>query len=263
MSNERFTGKSSEKVEAGENVTRLYHDLASWFPVLTAPEDYVEEAEFYRRTIVSACSSHPQTLLELGSGGGNNASHLKAHFKMTLVDISPNILNVSKSLNPECEHIQGDMRNIRLERLFDAVFIHDAITHITTEQDLRSAVETAFVHCKPGGAALFCPDYVSENYHPGTRHGGHDVGERSLRYLEWNWDPDPADTTYITDLAYLIREGDKVRCEYDRMIMGLFSRKVWFRLITDVGFQASSVPFKHSEIESAGGEDFLGIKPKA
>lgn len=262
MSNERFTGKSSEKVESGENVTRLYHDLASWFPVLTAPEDYIEEAGFYRRTIVSACSYHPQTLLELGCGGGNNASHLKAHFKMTLVDISPDMLNVSKSLNPECEHIQGDMRNIRLGRLFDAVFIHDAITHITTEQDLRSAIETAFVHCKPGGAALFCPDYIRENYRPRTEHGGHDAGERSLRYLEWNWDPDPADTTYITDFAYLIREGDKVRCEYDRMIMGLFSRKVWLRLITDAGFQASSVPFEHSETESAGGEDFLGIKPK-
>jgi hypothetical protein len=244
-----------------EEFPRLYHDLASWFPVLTAPEDYAEEAKFYMKTIVSGCSHHPETLLELGSGGGNNASHLKAHFSMTLVDISPEILAVSKSLNPECEHIQGDMRSIRLGRVFDAVFIHDAITHMTTEQDLRSAIETAFVHCKPGGAALFCPDFVRENFHPQTDHGGHDAGEQSLRYLEWNWDPDPTDTTYITDFAYLIREGDKVRCEHDRMIMGLFSREVWLRLITDVGFQARSIPFKLVEKDSSGGEDFLGIKP--
>ena len=253
---------SGEQLFSEEDLPRLYYDLASWFPILTAPEDYIEEAEFYRKTIVSACSYHPQTLLELGSGGGNNASHLKAHFSMTLVDLSPNMLEVSKSLNPECEHIQGDMRNIRLERVFDAVFIHDAITHMTTEQDLRSAIETAFVHCKPGGAALFCPDYISENFRSGTEQGGHDARERSLRYLAWDWDPEPADTTYITDFAYLIREGDKVRCEYDRMIMGLFSRKVWFRLITDVGFQAHSVPFEPSKKEAAGGEDFLGIKPK-
>ena len=37
---------------------RLYHDLASWFPILTAPEDYKEEAEFYRQTIISACKNH-------------------------------------------------------------------------------------------------------------------------------------------------------------------------------------------------------------
>ena len=262
MSKEQFLDKSGEKVEPGENITRLYHDLASWFPILTAPEDYAEEAEFYRKTIVSACSYHPQTLLELGSGGGNNASHLKAHFKMTLVDISADMLNVSKTLNPECEHIQGDMRNIRLGLVFDAVFIHDAISHITTEQDLRSAIETAFVHCKPGGAALFCPDHIRENYRPRTDHGGHDVGERSLRYLEWHWDPDPDDMTYITDFAYLIREGGEVRCEYDRMIMGLFSHKIWLRLIADTGFKAHSIHFQHSETESAGGEGFLGIKPK-
>ena len=260
MSYNQSPDESSNTTLSNDTLPRLYYDLASWFHLLTAPEDYAEEAEFYRRTIVSACSYHPQTLLEIGSGGGNNASHLKAHFSMTLVDLSPKMLNVSKSLNPECEHLQGDMRNIRLGRLFDAVFIHDAITHMTTEQDLRSAIKTAFVHCKPGGAALFCPDHIRENFRPGTEHGGHDAGERSMRYLAWDWDPNPTDTTYITDFAYLIREGDKVRCEYDRMIMGLFSHKDWLSLITEVGFQARSVPFKHSKSELSS-EDFLGIKP--
>ena len=239
---------------------RLYHDLASWFPILTAPEDYKEEAEFYRKTIVSACKNRPLTLLELGSGGGNNASHLKAYFSMTLVDLSPDMIKVSESLNPECEHIQGDIRNVRLGRLFDAVFIHDAITHITTEHDLLCAIETAYLHCKPGGAALFCPDYVKENFSPGTKKGGHDVEERSLRYLEWEWDPDPSDNTYIADFAYLIREGDRIRCEYDRMIMGLFSREVWLRLINEVGFQASYVRLETVIAGSAGIGNFLGKK---
>ena len=239
---------------------RLYHDLASWFPILTAPEDYKEEAESYRITIVSACKTPPRTLLELGSGGGNNASHLKTHFSMTLVELSPDMIKVSESLNPECEHIQGDMRNIELGRLFDAVFIHDAIMHMTTEHDLRSAIKTAYIHCKPGGASLFCPDYVKENFNPDTKKGGHDVGERSLRYLEWTWDPDPSDNTYFADFAYLIREGDRIRCEYDRMIMGLFSREVWLRLMTEVGFQASYVPLDTIIEESAGIGNFLGNK---
>ena len=74
---------------------KLYTELADWFHVLTAPEDYAEEAEFYRRTLVSACEQKPRTLLELGSGGGNNASHLKQHFEMTLVDLAPEMLAVS------------------------------------------------------------------------------------------------------------------------------------------------------------------------
>ncbi len=261
MKKNRNLKQSDGKIPSEDSQPRLYSEFSSWFHLLTAPEEYAAEAKFYRNSIISACSFPPRTLLELGSGGGNNASHLKAHFTMTLVDLSPGMLVVSKSLNPECEHLQGDMRNIRLGRLFDAVFIHDAITHMTTEPDLRNAIETAFVHCKPGGGALFCPDHIRETFRPYTEQGGHDGSERSMRYLAWDWDPDPADNTYITDFAYLFREGDKVRCEYDRFIMGLFGRDDWLRLITEVGFQARSIPFEHSTNEHYSGEVFLGIKP--
>jgi ubiquinone/menaquinone biosynthesis C-methylase UbiE len=59
----------------------------------------------------------PATLLELGSGGGNNASHLKAHFSLTLVDLSQGMLDLSRRLNAECEHIQADMKTLRLARI--------------------------------------------------------------------------------------------------------------------------------------------------
>ena len=239
---------------------RLYHELAGWWPLFSKPEDYLEEAQFYWELILRHSQRQPETMLELGSGGGNNASHLKAHFTMTLVDLSPEMLNISKSLNPECEHIQGDMRNTRLGRRFDAVFIHDAISHITTEADLKSTIETAFFHCKSGGAALFCPDYVRENYRSLTEHGGHDAEERGMRYLAWDHDPDSTDNTYITDFAYLLRDVDNIRCEYDRILMGLFGHEDWLRLITEAGFLARSVPFDIEEMKQ-GSEVFLGIKP--
>ena len=237
---------------------KLYRELASWFHLLTAPEDYSEEAASYRRVIVEACEQPPETLLELGSGGGNNASHLKAHFRMTLVDLSPEMLAVSRALNPECEHIEGDMRSVRLGRFFDAVFVHDAVVYMTSEEDLRAAMETAFAHCRPGGAALFAPDYLRETFRPKTSHGGHDGEARSLRYLEWVWDPDPTDSTYTVDFAYLLREADgTVRVESDRHVCGLFSRDDWLRLLSDVGFRARVLP------EASGYEVFVAVKPSA
>ena len=215
---------------------RLYHELAEWFHLLTAPEDYKEEAEFYRRTIVENSIVPVKTVLEMGSGGGNNASHMKAHFNLMLTDLSENMLAISRRINPECEHIRGDMRNMQLERQFDAVFVQDAISHLLTINDLSSAIETAFVHCKPGGVALLAPDYTRESFKPSTQHGGHDGENRGMRYLEWTWDPDPADTEYIMDFAYLMREKDKVRCEYDRMAMGLFSKNEWLLLMKNAGF---------------------------
>jgi uncharacterized membrane protein len=70
------------------------------------------------------------------------------------------------------------MRSVRLGRLFDAVFIHDAISYMRTETDLRAAIQTAFVHCRPGGVALFAPDHLRESFRPSTDHGGHDCGRR-------------------------------------------------------------------------------------
>lgn len=215
------------------DVPRLYRDLASWFHLLTQPENYREEAEFARQQL-----GHAGTVLELGAGGGNNAFHLKTHFQMTLSDMSSEMLDNSRRINPECEHVVGDMKSLRLGRQFDAVFIHDAIGYILTERDLRAALETAFVHCKPGGTVLIMPDYLKETFRSGVHHGGADADCRSLRYIEWTFDPDPTDTTYTVDFAYMLREGaGPVTVVHDPHTCGVFARGVWLRLLEDTGFK--------------------------
>jgi SAM-dependent methyltransferase len=253
---------SPELHHQGESaLPRLYTDLAAWWPVLSNPDDYAEEAGFYRKFLCEASQVLVRSVLELGSGGGNNASFLKADFEMTLVDLAPAMLRVSRNQNPECEHIHGDMRDVRLGRVFDAVFIHDAIAYMTTADDLKRAIETAWVHLRPGGAALFCPDFVKETFRPQTKHGGHDRMLRSLRYLEWEWDPDPDDTTVVTDFAYLLRDKDGVRIEYDRHVTGLFPRAVWLRLLEEQGFKTETRSFETTTPDRVECEVFLAAKP--
>jgi SAM-dependent methyltransferase len=245
---------------------KMYQEVASWWQLLSAPDDYEEEAGFYLATLLRGCAHRPRTLLELGSGGGNNARFMKQAFdQVVLTDLSPSMLAVSRTLNPDCEHREGDMRTLRLGRAFDCVFVHDAVTYMTTEKDVRRAIETAAVHCNPGGAVLFCPDHVRETFKPSDDHGGHDAaadGVRGMRYLEWTWDPDPNDTTYTVDYAYLLREADgSIRVERDRHLEGLFSRTDWLRWLTEAGFEAERVPFDHSELEPGIYELFLGRKP--
>ena len=93
---------------------KLYDQLAEWWPLMSAPSEYEEEAAFYERALVESCDGPCRGVLELGSGGGNNASHMKKRFTMVLADRSPGMLAVSRALNPECEHVEGDMRTLRL-----------------------------------------------------------------------------------------------------------------------------------------------------
>ncbi|HYI95497.1 MAG TPA: class I SAM-dependent methyltransferase [Bryobacteraceae bacterium] len=240
---------------------KLYDSLADWWPLLSPPSEYAEESAVYAKYLDAAATQPARTMVEFGSGGGNNASYLKKQFDMTLVDLSAGMLAVSRRLNPECEHIQGDMRSIRLQRQFDRVFIHDAICYMTSAEDLRRAVETAFAHCRPGGAAAFVPDYFRETFRVGTDHGGCDGDNGGLRYLEWVWDPDPTDSTYIADYAYLLREEDgSVSVEHDRHVEGLFSRAEWLAILKDAGFEPAIVPLEPAEAEEALNL-LIGVKP--
>jgi SAM-dependent methyltransferase len=244
---------------------RLYTELADWFHLITAPEEYAEEAAFYIDTIVAATTTQPHTLLELGSGGGNNAVHYKHRVTPTLTDLSADMLKLSQRVNPECEHIQGDMRTLRLQRVFDAVFAQDALCYLTTEDDLRQAFQTAFVHCRPGGVVLLAPDHLRETFSAATAtdHGGHDAKGRAARYLEWTFDPDPSDGTYVAEYVYLLHEAGKpTRSVYDQHVCGLFSRADWLRLLADVGFIDVMVkPFNHSEVPPGSVEVFVATRP--
>lgn len=240
---------------------RLFRDLARWWHLFSAPEDYAEEARFWRRAFVRHSKRRPRTVLELGSGGGNSAYHLKRHFQMALTDLSQEMLDLSATVNPECEHIRGDMRRMRLGREFDVVFVHDAVNYMTAEDDIRSVLETAFVHLRPGGVAFFGPDNTRETFEPGTHCGGHDAPDgRGLRYVIWVTDPDPNDTEFTLDFAYLLREPDgRVHVEQDRHHYCLFSKPEWVQLLRDAGFRARYIVQQHSDAGRL--PVFVGTKP--
>ena len=230
-------------MENAKPVLKLYNELAAWWPLLSPVEDYAEEAAFYWQLLSAAGLPRSPSLLELGAGGGSNAFHLKLHFgHVTLTDLSRQMLAVSRMLNPECEHLQGDMRTLRLGRTFDVVFIHDAIDYMLTLADLGEALATAAIHCSPQGLALFAPDFVRETFQPSTDHGGQDGSGRSLRYLEWTYDPNQQDTTYDTEFVYLLRKGNgPTQVEHEVHTCGLFQRADWLRLLSEVGFEQIQV----------------------
>jgi uncharacterized membrane protein len=145
---------------------QMYDEIADWWPVISPPSEYAEEAALYVEMIRAAAPGPARELLELGSGGGNNASLLKRAFSMTLVEPADKMREISRKLNPECTHVPGDMRSVRLGRTLDAVM------YMTTEEDLRAALRTVAAHLAPGGVPLVAPDATTETFSGATEHGG-------------------------------------------------------------------------------------------
>jgi SAM-dependent methyltransferase len=216
---------------------RVYGDLAQWWPLISPPQEYADEAAYLAGVFDSAVTG-VREVLDLGSGGGGVAVHLKERLALTLVDLSEEMLAVSGTLNPECEHILGDMRTIRLGRTFDAVLVHDAVDYMTSEADLRQVIETAFAHCRPGGLAVFVPDHIADTFRESAAGGGGgDATGRQASFREWTWDPDRADDWVQAEYEFVLRDADAtVRVVREIHRLGAFSRRTWLRLLADAGF---------------------------
>ena len=184
----------------------------------------------------------PPTLLELGCGGGHLLSRLTAHFITEAVDISPQMLEISRQLNPQTLHHVGDMRDVRLGRQFDVVAIHDAVNYMITEGDLRTAIHTAAAHLNPGGLLLLAPDCVQETFTgPRVVEWTREAEDRSVTFIEYMGKPPPGSTTVESVFVFVIDEGGELRVEVDRHTGGLFPTETWLSLPESAGLEAEYI----------------------
>lgn len=216
---------------------RMYRDLSWIFPIISPPEDYAPESAEFAAEILAHAQGEVKTLLDLGCGAGHYDFNLKPHFAITGIDISEAMLALARRLNPEATYHLGDMREARLGQTFDAVLIGDAVNYMLTEDDLRRALTTAFVHLRPGGVLCVTAEDVRENFQQGRTDCSFHRGEGvDVTFMESSYDPDPADTTFEVTYIYLIRRQGKLSVEIDPHLSGLFSLADWRRLLAEVGF---------------------------
>ena len=240
--------------------TLLYNELAYLWPAISPPEDYSVEAEDWRAALRKYLGPGRHSLLELGVGGGHNLSHLTADFDAVAVDISPNMLELSRRLNPGVEHHLGDMRSFRLPgRAFDAVLVHDAICYMLTEDDLSATFATARAHLRPGGLLLVGPDLVRDTFRPGmkmiwsTERDGVQITTEEVVY-----DADPSDTVVESYFTYTINERGAMRVEHDRHITGLFPISTWTSLMEEAGFRTDRISLP-GDGDGCGEHLFCGV----
>ena len=223
---------------------RLYNDLAYLMPLITPPEEYAGEAAHWRSLLREKLGGGRHSILELGAGGGHNLSHLTPDFEATAVDLSENMLELCRKLNPGVTLHCGDMRTVRLGKTFAAVLIHDAISYMRTEDDLEAAFRTAAAHLDKGGLLIVSPDHFHDTFQsPAVDHATRCHGGTQVTYVEFTCAPDPDSATLETIMTYYIESPEGLRIEMDRHHTGLFPKAAWLRLMQEAGFSVEERTF--------------------
>ncbi len=214
-----------------------YNQLAWTEAWLADPAGYQAEADNYLALLRQHGPAQARTLLHLGSGAGGLDTHLRAHYAITGVDLSPGMLALARAAHPEIEYIQADMRRLDLGRQFDLVVIPDSIDYMASLDDLRLAIGCAKAHLRPDGLLLITAKtteiFRNNNFaYSGEKDGIH------ITLLENNYIlPAPA-SGYEATLIYLIRRQLALEIYTDRHQLGLFSQADWAQV-----FRAQQLEF--------------------
>jgi len=237
---------------------RLYGDLAWIWPIISSREEYIQESEEFSQLIRRHSQVEAKTLLNMGCGGGHNDFTLKKHFRLTSIDVSEGMLASARRLNPEVTYLAGDMRTLRLNETFDAVVVFDSISYMLTEEELRAAFTTAFLHLRPGGVFLTYQETNPQTFEQNCV--GHQVGvqgDTEIVFIENSYDPDPTDTTIEATFIYLIRRGGRLQIETDHHLCGIFPQETWLTLLRETGFGVREILGKTPEEVTT----FVCVKP--
>lgn len=247
MNNHEFDPRSEMMSKDMKDARRLYHDLAWIWPVISPPEDYVEETEFFSRIIKKEARIDVRTLLHLGCGGGRNDHTFQKQFQVTGIDISENMLDMARVLNPESEYIREDMRSARLGRTFDCAVALDSVNYMTTEEDLCRLFRTAHIHLNPGGIFLTVVEESCERFKQNrTIASTHSRGDTQITFIENSFDPNPEDCHFEMTFIYLVRKEGSLEIFTDSHIWGLFTMDTWHRLLKKTGFEVQEQKFAHT-----------------
>jgi len=247
-----------------KDTRRLYNDLSWIWPIVSPPEDYIEETEFFSRIIKEDAKIDVRSLLHMGCGGGRNDFTFKKHFDVTGVDISDDMLRLARELNPESVYIQGDMRSIRSDKTYDSIVALDSVNYMKTEEDLIDLFQTAYEHLNPGGVFLTVVEESRRRFKQNrTISSTHSRDDTQITFIENSFDPDPADNHFEMTFIYLVREKGNLEIFTDSHIWGLFKMETWHQLLKKANFSVQELKFAHSTfLEDKFLPMFVCLKPQ-
>jgi SAM-dependent methyltransferase len=231
----------------------MYSKSARYYDALYHSKDYAAASEQVHEWIRQR---QPQatTLLDVGCGTAKHLEHLRRHYVVEGLDLSPEMIAVARSRCPGVPFHQGDMVNFRLGRTFDAVTcLFSAIGSVRSLDRLDRAVQTMADHLAPGGVLIVEPWFGPDNYWAG-RIVANFVDEPDLK-VAWMYRTAVEGRISRFDIHYLVATAEGVEHFAEPREVGLFTEQEYTEAFLKAGLDV-----QHDSQAVFGRGAYIGAK---
>lgn len=138
-----------------------FNYYSEYYDLLYIDKDYQGEVDYIDK-LIKKYTPQPKSMIDFGCGtGSHDLLFLEKGYDLVGVDLSHEMIERAKlkklkENKTNISFLQGDIRNVNLEKEFDvAVSLFHVMSYQTSNEDLLNAFETIRRHLKKGGVFVF------------------------------------------------------------------------------------------------------------
>jgi len=210
-----------------------FAEIAAYYDELYVnPEKYQIEAEKTVELIETYKLSGGDELLDIACGTGGHIPYwLDHHYRVTGLDLSPEMLARAVGKYPDVEFHLGDMVDFAIGREFDAlVCLYGSIGFVRTPEKLNKSLVIFAAHLKNGGVLCLTPWSTREEFEPSIVVSA--VKHPHVRISRMENVKYKAPGIIEIDFHHLVGRDGVVTYHTQSMEIGLFSRQQYLDAIT-------------------------------
>ena len=221
-------------------MTDIYGIMAKYYDEMYSWKDYEKETQKLVEIISKYKSRGGMNLLDVGCGTGAHINYLRRHYKVTGVDLSEKMLEFARERFNDVQFFQQNMANMDLGIKFDIITcLFGSIGHLTTEEDVSSAIQSFSEHLNSGGVVIIEPFVTAENVHPKTI-GLLTLDNPDIKIARVNASRMEGNILYL-NFHFLIATEEGVEHFVDPSPMGIFPMATFRKAMEKSGFSVEYI----------------------
>ncbi len=217
---------------------RQYDELAKYYDLLYAWKDYRKEGVIIAELIQRYKESTGSSLLDVGCGTGEHIMQLRGRFECTGLDVNEAMLEQARRKVQGVRFVKGNMMDFDLGRKYDVVIcLFSAIGFVKTYPNLARTLRNFAKHLKEGGVVIVEPwltrETASDGYISVLTRGSDDLKVTRVDYSRVK-----NGLSVIDERIVVAEKGKGISTYRDRMVLALFERDEFLRLMRQAGLRA-------------------------